>query len=105
MIYIVVCGVYENADNALVTDNINQAIKFAISRRYYRGIPKELEPQWYNQLSHIEVWKDGNRICEYNPDYGVAIKDFRQYLTPEEFKLGLIKAIKKAEEENEYSLY
>jgi hypothetical protein len=99
MIYVIICGAYEDAHNEFVTTDINQAMEFAVSRRYYKGMPKESEPHWYDSLSDIEVWKDGKLVCDYYPDSGVCIKEFRKYLSPEELKLCLIKKIKESEEE------
>lgn len=97
MIYIVICGLYENAENACVTSDIDKAVTVALRHYDYKNRPDKVLPYW-NILNCIEVWDDCHRICEY----GSYIYDkihIKQPLTHEELKTDLIKAIKKVEEE------
>jgi hypothetical protein len=96
VIYIVVCGLYEDAENACVTQDIDVAVTVALRHYNYKNRPDPVSPYW-NTLNCIEVWDDCHRICEY----GNYIYDkicTKQPLTHEELKVDLIKAIKKSEE-------
>ena len=58
MIYVVICGNYEDAHNELVTDDVELAIKIAY--RWYSDTDI-----YFHNLNSIEVWDQGNKVCEY----------------------------------------
>ena len=97
MIYIVVCGLYEDAQNICVTQDIDKAITVALRHYNYKNRPDKVSPYW-NILNCIEVWDDCRKIYAYG-DYIYDKVSSKQPLTHEEFKTDLLKAIKKAEEE------
>ena len=94
MIYIVMCGLYEDAENICVTQDINKAVTVALHHYRYQNGP-EISPYW-QVLNCIEVWNDGKKICEYgNMTHKIST---HKPLTHDELKTDLIKAIKEAED-------
>lgn len=97
MIYVVVCGLYEDAENICVTSDIDKAITVALRHYNYKNRPDKVSPYW-NILNCIEVWDDCYKIYEYG-NYIYDKVSMKEPLTHEELKTDLIKAIKKAEEQ------
>lgn len=59
MIYVVICGNYEDAHNELVTGDVELALQTAYRWYIDTGV-------YFHNLNSIEVWNDnGNKICEY----------------------------------------
>lgn len=58
MIYVVVCGHYEDSHNKLVTEDIGLALKTAY--KWYTDTET-----YFHNLNSIEVWNQNKKICVY----------------------------------------
>lgn len=58
MIFVVVCGNYEDAHNELVTNNVLKALKVAY--KWYSDTDT-----YFHRLNCIEVWDEGKMVCTY----------------------------------------
>lgn len=77
--YIVTCGLYEANHNAFVTNDIDKAVEFTLAS-YRNG-------SLWKDFSSIEVWEDGNLIC----DYGSFIKHKAGSYAKEKLSFSILK--------------
>lgn len=86
--YIVTCGLHEDNHNAFVTDDIDKAVKFALTV-YRTGI-------FWDNFSTIEVWEDGVLICDYGSRVDHKARSYaKENLSFSIFKEDLEKAVEK----------
>lgn len=86
-VYIITCGEYEDKHNEFVTNDIDKAVEFALSR-YRNGI-------YYEDFNGIEVWENGVLICDYGSLIKHKVSSYaKEILSFSIFKEDLEKAIK-----------
>lgn len=83
--YIVICGIYEDRHNEFVTNDIDEAIEFALLKHDGR--------EGYESFNMLEVWEDGILICEYGAYVYHKVSQTNK-LSHAEFKEDLEKFIK-----------
>ena len=94
-IFIVVCGEYDYSHNEFVTDDIDKAVEFALSRYEYYGMPEDKRLNPFDILNIIEVWDSSfNKICEYGMSTQDKINNFVG-LSTNELKVDLERAIRR----------